>query len=63
MSRLFLLLLTLSVGTLAGVGVIIALVMGHYNATGIIAGAAIGAVLALPVTWIVAKKIEKMGEA
>lgn len=58
MSRLFMLLLSISVGTLAGIGVIVALVMGRYDYTGIIAGAVIGAVLALPVTWVVSRRIE-----
>ncbi|MDO5658108.1 MAG: hypothetical protein Q4G36_07275 [Paracoccus sp. (in: a-proteobacteria)] len=58
MSRLFILLLTISMGTLAGIGVIIALVAGYVSATGILVGAGGGAVLSLPVTWFAARRIE-----
>ena len=58
MSRLFMLLLSISVGTLAGIGVIVALVMGYYDWKAILVSAAIGAVIAVPVTWVVAKRIE-----
>ncbi|WP_299359119.1 hypothetical protein [uncultured Paracoccus sp.] len=58
MPRLFILLLSISVGTLAGMGVIVALVMGYYDWRAILLGAAIGAVLAIPVTWLVARRIQ-----
>lgn len=58
MQRLFMLLLSISVGTMAGIGVIIALVMGHYSWQAILIAAAIGAVLALPLTWVAAKQIQ-----
>ena len=57
MPRLFLLLLSISVGTFAGIGVVIALVMGHYAWQPMLVAAAIGAALSVPVTWFVAKKI------
>ena len=59
MPRLFMLLLSISVATLAGIGVIIALVMGHYNWRAILIAAAIGAVAAVPVTWFAAKRIQE----
>lgn len=59
MSRLFLLILTIAMGTLAGIGVIVALVMGKYDVMSILVGAGIGAVLSLPASWFVAKKIEE----
>lgn len=58
MPRLFMLLLSISVGTLAGIGVIVALVMGHYDWRAILIAAAIGAVIAVPLTWVVAKRIQ-----
>lgn len=58
MSRLFMLLLTISVGSLAGVGVIIALTLGYYSWPPMLAAAAIGAVGALPISWLVARRIQ-----
>ena len=58
MPRLFMLLLSISVGSLAGIGVIAALVMGYYTWQAILLAAAIGAVIAVPVTWVVAKRIQ-----
>lgn len=57
MSRLFWLLLTLSMGTLAGIGVVIVLVMGYFSTMPILVGAGVGALLALPLTWVAAKQI------
>lgn len=58
MSRLFMLILSIAIGTLAGIGVIIALVMGYDTYMGIIVSAAAGAILAFPASWIVARQIE-----
>lgn len=58
MSRLFLLLLTIVMGTMAGIGVIIVLVLGHFGTVPIIGAAAAGAVLSIPLTWIIARKIK-----
>ena len=59
MDRLFLLMLTLTVATLAGIGVIVALVMGYYSFAGIIVSAGIGAVLGGPAAWFVARAIRQ----
>ena len=58
MPRLFMLLLSISVGTLAGIGVIVALVMGHYDWRAILIAAGIGAVVAVPATWMIARRIQ-----
>lgn len=57
MSRLFLLILTIVVGTCAGIGVIVALVMGYYTAWAIIVSAGIGAVVGVIVSWFVTRQI------
>lgn len=58
MSRLFMLLLSIAIATMAGIGVIIALVTGHDSYTGVIVGALAGTVAAFPVTWAIAKRIQ-----
>lgn len=60
MPRLFLLLLSVSMATLAGVGVIVALVMGYYHWQPIALSAAIGAAISLPVSWYAAGRIQDM---
>lgn len=57
MQRLFMLLLTIAMGTMAGMGVIVVLVMGFVSLWPILIGAGIGAVLAIPVTWLIARRI------
>lgn len=57
MQRLFLLLLTIIMSSLAGAGVILVLVLGYYGMLPIMLAAAAGAVLALPVTWVVTRRI------
>lgn len=58
MSRLFLFLLMIAVPTLAGVGVITMLALGHYDAGAMLAAAAIGAAGGFPVAWLVARRIK-----
>jgi hypothetical protein len=43
--------------TLMGVGVVVALTMGHYSLTHILIGAGVGFVLAIPASWLVARQI------
>lgn len=57
MQRLFMLLLSIAMGTMAGIGVIIVLVLGHVGVWPIVIGAGAGALLALPVSWLVARRI------
>ncbi|WP_380057244.1 hypothetical protein ACFE33_04040 [Falsihalocynthiibacter sp. SS001] len=60
MNRLTMLMFTIIAPTLAGMGVIISLVMGHYNVTTILISAACGFVVALPVTYFVSRKISDL---
>lgn len=57
MTRLFLLLLSIVAPSLAGAGVVVALASGQVAAQPIVLGAAIGAVLALPVAWVIARQL------
>lgn len=57
MFRLASILFSIIATALAGTGVIIALTMGYGTLTPIVTGAAIGFVLAFPVTWLVARRI------
>ncbi|MCF3974042.1 hypothetical protein [Paracoccus salsus] len=57
MPRLFMLLLSISIATLAGMGVIVVLVLGHVGMWPILTGAGIGAIAAFPVSWLVARRI------
>ncbi|MFN8680772.1 hypothetical protein ACDP63_06420 [Paracoccus sp. P2] len=57
MTRLFMILLSISLTTLAGIGVIIVLAMGFYDLRAILLAAAGGAVIALPITWYIAMKL------
>lgn len=60
MNRLNLLIYTIASPTLAGAGVVAALVQPDYSAKMMIIGAAVGALIAIPVAWYVAKQISKM---
>jgi hypothetical protein len=44
--------------TLAGAGVVVALTMNLYDVQSILIGAALGALGAVPVSWIVARKLQ-----
>ncbi|CAM8636030.1 hypothetical protein MCEREM30_01713 [Paracoccaceae bacterium] len=57
MTRLTLILFSMIGTTLAGSGVVIALTAGNYTLQPILIAAALGVVLALPVSWWVAKQI------
>lgn len=57
MARLMMTLFSMIATTLMGVGVVIALVTGHDTLTPILIAAACGFVLALPVSWLVARQI------
>jgi predicted PurR-regulated permease PerM len=57
MTRLAGILFSIIATSLMGIGIIIALVTGNDTLRPILIAAAIGFVLAVPVTWIVTKKI------
>lgn len=46
--------------TLAGIGVVAALTMNMYDLWSIVVSAAIGALIALPVSWMVAKRLQNI---
>jgi hypothetical protein len=43
--------------SLAGIGVVVALVAGYDDLTGVLVSAAIGFLISLPVTWLVARQL------
>lgn len=57
MFRLALVLFLFIGATLAGIGVVAALSLGLYEVNAIIATAGIGALIALPMSWMVAKRL------
>ncbi|MGN7871718.1 hypothetical protein [Paracoccus sp. 22332] len=57
MARLFMLLLSIVMISLAGIGVVAVLAMGFYDWKSILIAAAIGAALAVPATWLVARQL------
>lgn len=60
MPRLFLVILSIAMTTLAGIGVVVALAMGYYHWQPIVLSAAIGAAISLPVSWYAAGRIQDM---
>lgn len=46
--------------TLAGIGVVVAVTMNLYDVQSILTGAALGALAALPVSWLVARKLQDL---
>ena len=46
--------------TLAGIGVVVAVTMNLYDVQSIIVSAALGALAALPVSWMVARKLQDL---
>jgi hypothetical protein len=57
MTRVAMTIFSMVATTLMGIGVIAVLVMGYVSAQAIVAAALVGLVLALPVTWAVARAI------
>ncbi|RCW82448.1 hypothetical protein [Paracoccus lutimaris] len=62
MSRLFMLLFSIAFTTLAGIGIVVVLVMGRYDVASIVGAALAGGIAALPVTWLVARRLEEEAE-
>ncbi|WP_417249342.1 CTP synthetase [Celeribacter sp.] len=60
MTRLFGILFSLISTTLMGVGVVVALTSGMDTLRPILIAAAIGFALAIPVTWVVSRKLESL---
>lgn len=58
MSRLFMLLFSLAFTVLAGIGIVAVLALGRYDAGAIIGAVVAGGVIALPVAWLVARRLE-----
>lgn len=57
MTRLMMTIFSMVATTLMGVGVVIALTSGHDTLRPILTGAAAGFVLALPVSWAIARRL------
>lgn len=57
MTRLMMILFSMASVTLMGIGIVFALTIGRVDAPAIIAAAVVGFVLAIPVSWFVAKQI------
>jgi hypothetical protein len=57
MVRLFFIMYTLAATTLAGSAIVAALTMNLVDLRSILIAATLGAIAALPVAWVVAKKI------
>ncbi|MCA2014278.1 hypothetical protein LCM17_22500 [Cereibacter sphaeroides] len=60
MFRLMMLLYSIAGTTLAGIGVVVAVSLNMYDMQSIIVSALIGAIVALPVVWLVAKKLQTL---
>jgi hypothetical protein len=58
MLRLALLMYSIVGATLAGIGVIAVLTMGRYDVPSIVTGAVIGALLAVPASWMIARALQ-----
>lgn len=58
MSRLMMTLFSMIATTLMGVGIVIALTTGYDTLQPIVIAAVVGFVLAIPVSWFVAKQLE-----
>lgn len=58
MPRLLMMIFSMVATTLMGVAVVVALVLGYDTLRPILTAAALGLLLALPVSWIVARQID-----
>lgn len=58
MSRIFMLMFSIAFPTLAGIAVVVVLVMGRYDVASIVGAAVVGGIAALPVTWLVARRLK-----
>lgn len=60
MLRLTMVMYSIVGTTLAGIGVIAAVTMNLYDVQSIVVAAAVGAVVAVPVSWVIAKKLQSI---
>mgnify|MGYP001408479100 CR=1 FL=1 len=60
MLRLTMLLYSVIGTTLAGIGVVVAVTMNRYDVQSIITAAVIGALIAIPASWMVAKRLQAL---
>ena len=60
MLRLMSLLYSIIGTTAAGIGVIVAVTMNLYDVQSIVVAAVIGALIGLPVSWLVARKLQSI---
>jgi len=60
MLRLMSLLYAIIGTTAAGIGVIVAVTMNLYDVQSIVVAAVIGALIGLPVSWLVARKLQSI---
>ena len=60
MFRLASMIYTIASGTMMGIFIVVALVSGYDTLKYIVIAAAVGAVVALPISWYVAKAIREM---
>ena len=58
MTRLMMIIFSMASTTLMGVGIVAALTMGQDTLQPILIAAAVGFIVAIPVSWFVAKQIE-----
>jgi hypothetical protein len=60
MLRLAALIYSIAGTALAGAGVVAVLSIGLYDVPSILLGAGVGAVLALPVSWMIARRLQTL---
>ncbi|WP_126978709.1 hypothetical protein [Frigidibacter oleivorans] len=60
MFRLFLIIYTMAATVLAGAGVTAALTIGRVDLTAILVAAGLGALVAVPVSWFVARGLSRV---
>lgn len=60
MTRLALLLFSIVSVTLMGIAIVVALVAGHDTLVPIVAAAAVGLVLSVPASWLLARRLAEV---
>ena len=57
MSQLWMVIFSIVSATLMGTGIIVALTSGYDTLTPVLIGAAVGLILSIPVSWLVARQL------